>query len=170
MATNYGNTFNDIFSGVESLPLSQALTGTFSVPAGQTAVTGTGSLLLTEVGYTGVTSLSTPSANASLGYLWDTTNGEWRQVTDVLSDTLCFIEKGFTNAQVGATLKYIPQTRLKSITYTDDSGAGGGKVNGKTLTANESGGWSAEDWRNTHVTPTLFDGTGGSISVEWSYV
>jgi len=90
--TNYGNTFNDIFTGLESLPLSTSLTGTVSGSHLSKAISGTNTIFKTEVGYTGVTDLSSPSSKQSLGYLWSQSDWEWRRVVDVYSDTLLYIE------------------------------------------------------------------------------
>lgn len=166
--TNYGNTFDQTITGLESIPLSTALTGTCTVLHTSKSVVGTNTLFTSQIGYSGVTSLTTPTSNASFGYLWDTSSWEARKVVDVYSDTLLYIEEPFTNDLAGATLKYIPASRIKSVTYVDNFG--GAKVNNMTLAAGESGGFSGEDYRNNHPEFVLFDGGSTGINVEWSYV
>ncbi len=170
MATSYANDLNFIITTVESMPLSEAITGSVSVTNTSTAVTGVGTVFLTEIGGGNPNNLLVPNKNSSYGFLWDYTNTEYRKIMSVESDTLLFIEKPFTNNLVGSTVKQIPSSRLKMITWDDHSGSGGGLVNGLALAANESSGVSGEDYRNTVVDPIMFDGQSGAIAVTISYV
>lgn len=167
--SSYTNSNNYLITTLETLPLSSSLTGTVSVVNTKTAVVGVATLFTTEIGYSGSDISIQSTSPTKLGWLWDTTNGEIRRITDVLSATLLYIEEPFTNNLAGATVKLVPVSRYKAIEWTD-TGGGGGEVNGIALSPAESGGVFAGDFRNTNVDPIIFDGTGGDIAVTVSYV
>lgn len=163
MATN-GNSGLIHITTIESFPTSSALTGTATVANTSTAVVGVGSLYLSEIGGGNANDLSTPNKNISLGYLFDATNGEWRNIVSVLSDTIFYIDKVFTNSLAGATVRHIPSSRVMSLYYTD-TGGGTGVVDGVALAANEGGGWQVAEFTNEPITPHIFT----NCAVTYSY-
>ena len=163
MATN-GNTGLIGFTTIDTFPLSTALSGTVTSPNNSTAVTGVGTLFLSEIGGGNLNDLSIPNNNISLGYIWNGTT-EWRTVTSVLSDTVLFIDKPFTvSLAAGSTIKHIPTSRVMSLSYTD-RGGGTGVVDGVSLVASEGGGWQVAEFTNDPIVPHIFT----NVDVTYSY-
>lgn len=154
MATkSYGNTQIIQITTIDTIPLSGTIAGTVTAVAGSTAITGTATDFTTSVGYTGTDIKK--AVRMPLGYLWDVTNNEWRIVTSVENDTLLFVQEGFSNALAAATVRHIPASRLKALSFTD-TGAGNGVVDGISLVANEGGGWALSNTINNPIEPHIF--------------
>jgi len=163
MATSYGNTLILQYTTQDSYPLSKSLTGTVSAVTPSVAIIGVGTLFTTEIGGYNGNDLTKPNTTSSLGSLWDVTNGEWRNIVSVESNTLLFIAEPFSNTLVGATVKYIPASRVRSIAFTD-TGAGTGNVDGVALVANEGGGWQQIDYIDKPIDPHLFTNVTVTVS------
>ena len=146
------------YTGLDSFPLSSALTGTFTSVASTTTVNGAGTLLTTEI----------PNQSDSYGYLWDTASGDWRKITEILSPTLCTIDTPFTTNGAGRTMKWIPQTRAREVGYSDIAG-GGGTIDGVTLVAGEGGSWGNIDISEPPIAPHIINGTNGAIRLTATY-
>ena len=163
MATN-GNTGLYRFTTIDTFPLSETLSGTVASPNDSTAVTGVGTLFLTEIGGCNPNDLSTPNNNVALGYIWNGST-EWRKVTAILSDTILYISSPFTvSLAAGSTVRYIPASRVMALSYSD-TGGGTGVVDGVALAANEGGGWQVSEFTNPPIVPHIFT----AVDVTYSY-
>lgn len=95
-------------TSTDTVPKSGAVTGTVTCAANSIVVTGSGTLFLAEV--------------KGSDWIYDTANGEIRQVEMVNSDTELVLTEGFTNAQASATVK-VSKGDTRGITVEADGGA-----------------------------------------------
>jgi len=144
--------------------IQQTLTGTFTAASGSKYILGTGSLLFSEVG--GDQGVGYPST-AVTGWLLDLTNSEFRKIVDVLSNTECVIQSAFSNAQSGATLYYVPESKATALGIA--CVPGGGIVNGTTLPAGFFNNYGSDQDTGYSCDPLLIDGSGGAIQVSIMY-
>lgn len=159
MATN-GNTGLIAFTSIDTFPLSQPVVGTISGTTTYTAIVGVGTAF-TAIGYTGKD--LTIKEQRPLGYLFDASHSEWRQIISIESDTLLYIDKPFSNALTGATIRWIPQSRVRSLAFTDIGNSG--VVDGVSLASNEGGGWEIRNFGDPPITPHIFT----NCNVTYSY-
>lgn len=155
MATNFGNSPLLHYTTLDTFPKSSLLTGTVSAGAGSVYITGTGTLFLSEID------------GASYGYLWNGTD-EWREIEQVTDNTHISLLQGFTNALVGATVKWVPYSRAYSVSFLDVAG-GGGKIDGVTLVDGESGTWDVNYPTQPNIDPHIIDGSSGAIDLTVAY-
>jgi hypothetical protein len=163
MATN-GNSGLIHITTIDSFPLSTTIAGTVTIANTETAVVGVGTTFLATIGGGNSNDLSIPNKNISLGYLFDATNGEWRNIVSVLSDTILYIDKVFTNSLAGAVVRHIPASRVMSLAYTD-LGTGTGTCDGVTLAAGEGGAFEVVEFTNPPITPHIFT----NVDLTYSY-
>lgn len=158
------------YTTLDTFPLSESVSGTVSATTTATAVTGVGTAFKTDIGYSNTNDLSAVMSSESLGYLWNGTD-EYRKISDVISDTVLFIESPFTVALAGATVRHIPESRAMSIGWVDATATsiGGGKVNNITLVAGEYEEGNVHEFTNNPLKPIIVDGTGGTVHVLVSY-
>lgn len=159
MATNGNSGIIHYGATVDTFPLSQALTGTVS--ATDVEVAGIGTTFTTSIGYNG--SDITIPAKTPLGYLFDAVHSEWRKITFVLSDTSLYIDKPFSNVLSGATVRWTPQSRTRSLAFTDIGASG--VVDGVSLQSGEGGAWEQINFIDPPITPHTFV----NVDITYSY-
>ena len=143
-----------------------ALTGTWAAAALGKTLVGTGTLALTEIG--GDAGLGAASSMTQIGaWILDKTNNELREIADVVSNTIVVLKSGFTNAQVGTTLYYVPQSHASALGIA--CAAGGGKVNNETLPVNGFVNFGSDQGSDYFCNPVLVDGSSGELKVSIMY-
>ena len=149
------------YKGVDTFPLSEALTGTATSVG--VIVTGTGTLFTTEIGYNGDD--NSIVRKPDLGYIWNGLSGagggEWRQVTDVISDTLLYIESPFTTALAATTIKRIPTCRATKVDYWGYEGTP--SIDGNDVKLGENGSWKINEFTNKPIQPHMIGASSGDI-------
>lgn len=88
--------YYDITTNEDTVPASSALTGTWTAAANSKRLLGASTTALSQI---------------KIGqFIFDDANNEIRKVQDVQDNTNVILEKGFSNALSGATLKVVPMT------------------------------------------------------------
>ena len=144
------------YTTLNTFPLSVSLTGTATSTG--TIVVGVGTLFTTEIGYNGDD--NSIVRKPDLGYIWDGAN-EWRQVTDVISDTLLYIESPFTTPLSADTIKRIPTCRATQVEYYSQSADG--SIDSIPLKTDQFGVWKISEFTNKPIQPHIIDG--GSVGI-----
>ena len=150
------------YTTLDTFPLSEALTGTATSTG--TIVVGVGTLFTTEIGYNGDD--STIERKLDLGYIWNGAD-EWRQVTDVISDTLLYIESAFTAPLAATTISRIPTCRATQVQYNMVTG---GSIDGvASISTTQSGTWKIAEFTNKPIQPHIIDGAIGKVNLIVTY-
>ena len=93
---------------------------------------------------------------------------EVRQIKSISSPTLLYLDKSFTsNIGAGTTPKYTVASNWQEIGFADATNpqAGGGKVDGVTLTAGEYNTYEGNLNTGFVVEPFVVDGSTGTIHI-----
>jgi hypothetical protein len=150
------------YNSLDTFPLSEALTGTATSTG--TIVVGVGTLFTTEIGYNGDD--NSIVRKPDLGYIWNG-NDEWRQVTDVISDTLLYIESAFTTPLAATDISRIPTCRATMVEYYSNTATG--TIDGVDIKFDEFGTWKISEFTNKPIQPHIINGTSGAIVLTITY-
>jgi hypothetical protein len=149
------------YKSVDTFPLSETLTGT--VTSNGKIVVGVGTLFTTEIGYNGDD--NSIVRKPDLGYIWNGLSGagggEWRQVTDVISDTLLYIDSEFDTPLTADVIKRIPTCRATKVDYLGHEGTP--SIDGIDVKLGENGFWKIAEFTNKPIQPHIIGGTSGDI-------
>lgn len=144
-----------ITNATDTLPRSKTLTGTITAAADSRTINGTSTLFLEQL---------------RIGdSLYDTVNGEIREVESIQSNTELRVKVGFTNAQSAATLKRVVNN-ARQITLV----ASGGDVtitkhNDDTLLVEDGDSWTPKAKRNGIVEAILVT-AGSGVNARYDVV
>lgn len=142
-----------------TLPAPVTLTGT--ITSSGLAITGTGTLFLTELCFLEQT-------NLKVKYLWDSTNTEMREIATVVDDTHLTLKVAFSNVISGQALK-VPDPAIQYREISLAPAGAGCKVctaNKATVTMNPD--VMMEFGNDGGLQPPLaLDGTASAIQVSY---
>lgn len=118
------NSNSILLSAVQdSIPQAAAGTGTITQALGNTMIVGVGTAFLTEADID--------------DWIYIKGQNEFRKITVITSDTVLYVDQGFTLALAGIAFHITPASRYKEISFLV-TGAAAATVDGVSYAQNES--------------------------------
>ncbi len=156
---NYKNTNIVLISSATTLPVPTLKNGTTDAPSGTLTI---------AAGSTDVTGASTKFTTELVVGAWiaDITHTEFRKVVAIKTDTACTLDRGFTNVFTAATPVYVQPSRIVTMNCYCAANAkidGVTAVTGSTVIYDKS---SREAQRSPidYCDPIFVDGSSGAIT------
>ena len=138
----------------DSIPQAAAGTGTITQALGNTMIVGAGTSFLTEADID--------------DWIYIKGQNEFRKITVITSDTVLYVDQGFTLALTASAFHITPASRYKEISFLV-TGASAATVDGVSYAQNESVDYNKAgqtgSFANHYVDPIDIDASSSTVKV-----